>query len=98
MTVVTPDYRRIHELEFELGFRDDPPPSGAQSLATADSLLKSLWTDAPGRVVAYNPPGGRTEVAWARQPMLQPGEDLKAWVDADIDRRAGERESRSVRG
>lgn len=88
---MTPDYRRIHELEFELGFRDDPPPV--------------VVTDAPGSVVFYSPAAGRpsygnlgrTEVAWARQPLV-PGRDLDEWIDADIERRAKERESRSVRG
>lgn len=50
-----PDHRRIHELEYELGFRDDPPPSRAQSAATASAFLKDMWTDAPGAVIEYDP-------------------------------------------
>lgn len=37
-----PDYRLIHRLEYELGFRDDPPPPPEPS-------------DAPGAVFTYKP-------------------------------------------
>lgn len=37
------DPRRIHELEYDLGYRDDPPPARTQS-AAASAVLKEAWT------------------------------------------------------
>jgi hypothetical protein len=54
---MTPDYRRIHELEYELGFRDDPPPT--QNLRSVESILKQTWTDEPGAIIYYDPEQGR---------------------------------------
>jgi hypothetical protein len=41
-----PDHRRIHELEYQLGFRDDPPPSCIPSTLAASSILKQAWMEA----------------------------------------------------
>ena len=56
-----PDYRLIHALEYELGFRDDPPPSRAPSAANVSDILKEAWTatDEPGAVIYYDPKQGR---------------------------------------
>jgi len=42
-----PDYRLIHALEYELGFRDDPPPSRAPHTRTIDGLLKEAFLTSP---------------------------------------------------
>jgi hypothetical protein len=60
---MTPDYQRIAELEYELGFTDEKPPGGPQTLANADAILKEMWTqpitDRPGEVIFYDPKYGR---------------------------------------
>jgi hypothetical protein len=79
---MTPDYRRIHELEFELGFRDDPPPSRVQSTRSMDAIVKEMWTqpirDRPGQVIFYNRPEARPEYL---------AEELLARLDADVKRK-----------
>jgi hypothetical protein len=42
-----PDPRRIHQLEYELGFRDDPPP--------IEGFNRLRLTDAPGVIIDYDP-------------------------------------------
>jgi hypothetical protein len=59
---VRPDYAKIAWLEYELGFSDEKPPGGPQSLAAVDSILKAAWTqpicDRPGQVIFYDPRDG----------------------------------------
>lgn len=42
-----PDPSRIHQLEYELGFRDDAPhfQRSAQSLGLVNNVIKEIWTD-----------------------------------------------------
>ncbi len=46
-----PDYRRIHQLEYELGFRGDAP--------------SPAFTDEPGAVIPYRPPVRRTTTIYS---------------------------------
>jgi len=55
---VKPDYRRIHELEYRLGFRDDPPPGRPASAQNLSRILKEVWTDEPGAIIEYDPRDG----------------------------------------
>jgi histidinol-phosphate/aromatic aminotransferase/cobyric acid decarboxylase-like protein len=55
------DPRRIHELEYELGFRDDPPPprNPFENPYASSAFIKAMGTDAPefhARVKQYRQP------------------------------------------
>jgi len=66
-----PDYRLIHALEYELGFRDDPPPKAkvhhgprtpprkGENPFSRAAMLKELYTDEPGAIIYYDPKQGR---------------------------------------
>jgi len=54
---VKPDYRRIHRLEFDLGFRDDPP----DPVHVWHGMMKDLYMSEPGAVIYYDPKYGRPE-------------------------------------
>jgi hypothetical protein len=67
-----PDPRRIHQLEYELGFRDDPP--------LIEGFTRLHLTDAPGTIIDYDPrllssPAGRMalerEIADAQNPGME---------------------------
>jgi len=54
-----PDYRLIHVLEYELGFRDDPPENPFSHAAFLKELYMSAPTNEPGAIIYYDPKQSR---------------------------------------